>query len=415
MGSDNLGNKPALLGGEPAHRGPWPNWPVHDAREREALLDVLESGKWWYGERVREFEEAFARFQDARFGITCVNGTAALELSLIAAGVGAGMEVIVPPYTFVATASAVLKVNAVPVFADIDLATLNIAPEAVEAALTDRTAAIIPVHFGGLPADMDALTAIARKHGLRVIEDAAHAWGSKWKGKGCGAIGDLGGFSFQASKNITAGEGGIVLTDDEDLAATVRSLSNCGRGKDAPWYEHYILGGNYRMTEFQAAILLAQLGRLGEQTDLRARNAALLRQGLEGIEGLYLQAEDPRVTRRSYHLFAMRVVESEFGLSRDRFVEALRAEGIPISPGYPHPLYRNPLFERKGDGPRYCPVSCPFYGRDMDYGLVECPNAERACREVAWLPQWVLLGSEADMEAIVAAARKVHAHAPALA
>jgi len=415
MGSDNLGNKPALLGGEPAHRGPWPNWPVHDAREREALLDVLESGKWWYGERVREFEEAFARFQDARFGITCVNGTAALELSLIAAGVGAGMEVIVPPYTFVATASAVLKVNAVPVFADIDLTTLNIAPEAVEAALTDRTAAIIPVHFGGLPADMDALTAIARKHGLRIIEDAAHAWGSKWKGKGCGAIGDLGGFSFQASKNITAGEGGIVLTDDEDLAATVRSLSNCGRGKDAPWYEHYILGGNYRMTEFQAAILLAQLGRLGEQTDLRARNAALLRQGLEGIEGLYLQAEDPRVTRRSYHLFAMRVVESEFGLSRDRFVEALRAEGIPISPGYPHPLYRNPLFERKGDGPRYCPVSCPFYGRDMDYGLVECPNAERACREVAWLPQWVLLGSEADMEAIVAAARKVHAHAPALA
>ena len=415
MGSDKVGGKPALLGGEPAHSGPWPNWPVHDAREREALLEVLESGKWWYGERVREFEEAFARFQDARFGITCVNGTAALELSLIAAGVGAGMEVIVPPYTFVATASAVLKVNAVPVFADIDLATLNIAPDAVEAALTDRTAAIIPVHFGGLPADMDALTAIARKHGLRIIEDAAHAWGSKWKGKGCGAIGDLGGFSFQASKNITAGEGGIVLTDDEDLAATVRSLSNCGRGKDAPWYEHYILGGNYRMTEFQAAILLAQLGRLGEQTDLRARNAALLRQGLEGIEGLYLQAEDPRVTRRSYHLFAMRVVESEFGLSRDRFVEALRAEGIPISPGYPHPLYRNPLFERKGDGPRYCPVSCPFYGRDVDYGLVECPNAERACREVAWLPQWVLLGSEADMEAIVAAARKVHAHAPALA
>ncbi len=149
--------RPALLGGEPAHPGPWPTWPVADAREREALLDVLESGKWWYGERVREFEEAFARFQGARFGITCVNGTAALELSLIAAGVGAGMEVIVPPYTFVATASAVLRVNAVPVFADIDLATLNLSPEAVEAATTERTAAIMPVHFAGLPADMDAL------------------------------------------------------------------------------------------------------------------------------------------------------------------------------------------------------------------------------------------------------------------
>jgi len=407
--------RPALLGGEPAHPGPWPTWPVADAREREALLDVLESGKWWYGERVREFEEAFARFQGARFGITCVNGTAALELSLIAAGIGAGMEVIVPPYTFVATASAVLRVNAVPVFADIDLATLNLSPEAVEAATTERTAAIMPVHFAGLPADMDALCAIARKHDLRIVEDAAHAWGSQWKGKGCGAIGDLGGFSFQASKNITAAEGGIVLTDDEDLAATVRSLSNCGRGKDAPWYEHYILGGNYRMTEFQAAILLAQLSRLGEQTELRARNAAILREGLSDLEGLYPQAEDARVTRRSYHLFCIRVVEEEFGLSRERFIEAMRAEGVPLSPGYPHPLYRNPLFLRKGEGPKYCPVSCPYYGGNVDYGSVECPNAERACREVAWLPQWVLLGSEADMEAIVAAARKIRSHASALA
>jgi len=415
MTSGNEGGRPALLGGEPAHPGPWPTWPVHDAREREALLDVLESGKWWYGERVREFEEAFARFQGARFGITCVNGTAALELSLIAVGVGAGMEVIVPPYTFVATASAVLRVNAVPVFADIDLATLNLSPEAVEAEITERTAAIMPVHFAGLPADMDALTTIARKHGLRIIEDAAHAWGSQWKGKGCGAIGDLGGFSFQASKNITAGEGGIVLTDDEDLAATVRSLSNCGRGKDAPWYEHYILGGNFRMTEFQAAILLAQLTRLGEQTELRARNAAILTEGLSDLEGLYPQAEDPRVTRRSYHLFCIRVVEGEFGLSRERFIEAMRAEGVPLSPGYPHPLYRNPLFRRKGEGPRYCPVSCPYYGGSVDYGVVECPNAERACREVAWLPQWVLLAGEADMEAIITAARRTRFHAPALA
>jgi len=415
MGSPRAATKLAMHGGEPAHPGPWPSWPVSDEREREALLAVLESGKWWHGERVRDFEEQFAAFQNARFGITCVNGTAALELALIGAGIGAGMEVIVPPYTFVATATAVLKANAVPVFVDIELDTLNLDPGQLEAAITNRTAAIMPVHFAGLPADMDRILATARAHGLRVIEDSAHGWGSQWHGKGCGALGDAGGFSFQVSKNITAGEGGIVLTDDAGLADTVRSLSNCGRGKDAPWYEHYLTGGNYRMTEFQAAILLVQLTRLEEQTERRARNAALLNAGLAGIEGLHLLREDPRATRRSYHLYGMRVVGEEFGASREKFVEALRAEGVPAGQGYPHPLYRNPLFLRKGTGPTYCPVACPYYGKEVDYTSVVCPNAERACREVVWLPQWALLGTEGDMAGIIEAVRKVRDNVPALA
>lgn len=406
--------KPALLGGEPAHSGPWPTWPVHDEREREGVLAVLESGKWWYGERVREFEAKFAAFQDARFGISCTNGTAALELALIGAGIGAGMEVIVPPYTFVATATAVLKANAVPVFADIELDTLNLDAGAAEAAVTDLTAAVMPVHFAGLPADMDRLGELARQRGLKVIEDSAHGWGSKWRGKGCGALGSAGGFSFQLSKNITAGEGGMVLTDDPDLADTIRSLSNVGRGKDKPWYEHYLPGGNYRMTEFQAAILLAQLGRLPEQTARRMRNAALLNAGLAGIEGLHTLREDPRANPRSYHLYGFRVVAEEFGLSRERFIAAMRAEGVPCSPGYPHPLYRNPLFQRRGTGPAFCPVSCPYYGREMDYTRVNCPNAERACREVVWLSQSMLLAGEDDMAAIAAAARKVRHHAAAL-
>ncbi|HPD14535.1 MAG TPA: DegT/DnrJ/EryC1/StrS family aminotransferase [Planctomycetota bacterium] len=405
---------PALLGGEPAHTGPWPAWPVHDERERSALLAVLESGQWWYGERVREFEERFAAFQDARFGITCTNGTAALELALIGAGIGAGMEVIVPPYTFVATATAVLKANAVPVFVDIELDTLNLDAGQVEAAITDKTAAVLPVHFAGLPADMDRIGEIARRRGLKVIEDSAHGWGSKWRGKGCGALGHAGGFSFQQSKNITSAEGGIVLTDDPGLADTIRSLSNVGRGKDAPWYEHYLPGGNYRMTEFQAALLLAQLTRLPEQTALRARNAALLNAGLAGIEGLHTMREDARANPRSYHLYGIRIVAEEFGLPRERFIEAMRAEGVPCGPGYPHPLYRNPLFQRKGTGPAYCPVSCPYYGREMDYTKVVCPNAERACREVVWLSQSMLLGTEADMHAIVAAARKIRRHAERL-
>lgn len=415
MAQSPIPRRPALLGGQPQHPGPWPSWPVHDEREREALLAVLDSGQWWYGERVRDFEQAFAAFQDARFGVTTTSGTTALELALIGAGVGAGQEVIVPPYTFVATASAVLKANAVPVFADIELETLNLDPAQVEAAITDRTAAIVPVHFGGLPADMDRLLAIARARGLRVIEDAAHAWGSKWRGKGCGALGDLGIFSFQVSKNITAGEGGIVLTDQPELADTVRSLSNCGRGKAGAWYEHYLLGGNYRMTEFQAALLLAQLGRLPDQVARRAANAARLGEGLAEVEGVHPLREDPRAQPRSYHLYAMRVVASEVGCSRERFVEALRAEGVPASTGYPHPLYRNPLFQRKGQGPAYCPVSCPFYDREVDYARVHCPNAEAACQQVMWLPQWVLLGTERDMEDILAAARKVRAHASELA
>jgi len=405
----------ALHGGTPAHPGSWPSWPVADHRERDGLLAVLDSGEWWYGDRVRQFEQQFAAFQNARFAISCVNGTAALELGLIGCGVGAGMEVIVPPYTFIATATAVLRANAVPIFADIDLQTLNIDPDAAAAAVTERTAAIIPVHFAGLPADMDRILELARRHGLRVIEDSAHGWGSQWRGKGCGALGDLGGFSFQASKNITAGEGGIVLTDDEALADTVRSLSNCGRGKDSPWYEHYITGGNYRITEFQAALLLAQLTRLPEQTERRARNAALLNGGLAAVEGVHTVRDDPRVSRRAWHLYPVRIVAEEFGAPRDAAVAALRAEGVPISQGYPHPLYRNPLFLRKGTGPAYCPVSCPFYGQPVDYAAVHCPNAERACREVAWLPQWALLGTDEDMHQVLDAFQKVRHHAPRLA
>lgn len=397
----------AVCGGKPVHTRPWPAWPMHDERERDALLTVLESGKWWYGERVREFEEKFAAFQDARFGISCTSGTTALELALIAAGIGAGMEVIVPPYTFVATVSAVLKANAVPVFVDIELDTLNLDAGQVEAAITEKTAAILPVHFAGLPADMDRLRDIAARHKLRLIEDAAHAWGTKWRGKGAGAIGDLGGFSFQASKNLTAGEGGIVLTDDPGLAATARSLSNIGRGQDAPWYEHYLAGGNARMTEFQAALLLAQLTRLPEHIERRARNAALLNDGLAAIEGLHPLREEPRATQRSYHLYCLRLVEEEFGLSRDRFVEAIRAEGIPASPGYDRPLYRTALFQRKGTGPAYCPVSCPYHGEAPDYTRVVCPNAERVCREMVWFFQPMLLGAEDDMGDIVAAARKI--------
>ena len=401
-------NRLAILGGRPVRKKSFPSWPIHGKREKELLLEVLESGRWWYGEKVREFEERFASYQGAKYGITTVNGTVALEIALIVSGIGAGSEVIIPSYSFVATASAVLKANAVPVFVDIDIDTFNIDIDAVKDAITPKTRAIVPVHFAGLPVEMDRLVAVARKHSLKVIEDAAHGWGSKYRGKGVGTIGDAGIFSFQHSKNITSGEGGIILTNDKKLADDARSYSNCGRGMNGPWYEHYLLGGNYRMTEFHAALLLAQLEKLGGQNRIRERNAKILNTELSRIEGIKILKGNPNVRSRTYHLYCFRFKSQEFGgLARERFLEALQAEGIPCRPGYPYPIYRNPLFLKRGSGPEYCPVSCHYYGKDVDYSKVVCPQAEEACREAVWIPQNLLLGNEGDMKDIVKAIRKI--------
>lgn len=402
----------AINGGEKECGCDWPSWPIWGDEERTALTAVLESGNWWYGERVREFEERFAAFQGAKFGVTCTSGTTALETMLAAVGIGAGDEVIVPPYTFVATATAVLREGAIPIFADIQAETLCIDPEDVARKVTDKTKAVIPVHLAGYVADMDRLGEIAAEHELFILEDACHAWGSRWKGKGAGALGDCGAFSFQASKNITSGEGGIILTDDEELADRCRSHTNCGRRKGKAWYEHFAAASNLRLTEFQAALLLAQLTRLEAQTETRLSNAEVLTEALRDVPGVITIENDPRMTRRSYHLYPFRIDEGVLGVSRDRFVEALRAEGVPATCGYPVPLYRNPLFQQSGDGPDYCPVSCPYYGRKIDYSAVSCPVCERICGDTCWLPHTLLLaplvGEEAEaIRSVVRAVRKV--------
>lgn len=230
---------------------------------------MLESGRWWFGERVQQFETQFAAFQGARHAVTCTNGTTAIEMGLKALGILEGDEVIVPAYTFIATAGAVVTIGAIPVFADIEPNSLCIAPTDLERKITPRTHAVIPVHVGGALADMERINAIARSHGLRVLEDAAHAWGTQWRGRGAGTLGECGTFSFQVSKNITAGEGGILVTDDEALADLCRSYTHCGRRKGSAWYDHDHLGSNLRLTEFQAAILLAQLTRLHDQIQRR--------------------------------------------------------------------------------------------------------------------------------------------------
>src|SRR5438034_8031261 len=231
----------ALLGGKPIRSRPFTLWPIFGKVEEKRLLRALRSGNWGRldGDEVAEFEERFAAMHGCKHGIAVVNGTVSLRIALQAAGIRAEDEVIIPPYTFFSTASAVIEANAVPVFSDIDLDTFNLDPKAVAAAITPRTRAIIPVHFAGQPADMDAIMALARKHKLVVIEDAAHAHGASYRNRPAGSLGDLASFSFQSSKNLTAGEGGIITTNNDALARACRSIHNCGRVPGGLWYEHH--------------------------------------------------------------------------------------------------------------------------------------------------------------------------------
>ena len=270
----------ALLGGTPVRTRPFSSWPIFGDEEEARLLRTLRSGHWGrlQGTEVAEFENRFAAMHGCKHGIAVVNGTVSLRTALLAAGIRAEDEVIVPPYTFISTASAVIEANAIPVFADIDLDTFNLDPEAVRAAITPRTKAVIPVHFGGQPADMEAIMTIAREAGLTVIEDAAHAHGATYRQRPAGSLGHLASFSFQSSKNLTAGEGGIVTTNDDALAEACRSIQNCGRAADGLWYEHHVIAGNYRLGEFQGAVLNCQLDRLQEQTrDARFATAGISR------------------------------------------------------------------------------------------------------------------------------------------
>jgi dTDP-4-amino-4,6-dideoxygalactose transaminase len=393
----------AIQGGTPVRTRPWPRWPIYDDTEVEALAEVVRSGKWFAhgGTKVKEFAERFAELQDARFAAPCTNGTQAIEIALRAVGVKAGDEVIVPPYTFIASASAIVAVNAVPVFVDIEPDTYNLDARRVEEAITERTAAILAVHIAGCPADLDALGEIARRRGLKLVEDAAQAVGAQWKGRHVGAIGDAGTFSFQASKNLNAGEGGVVLTDQEAVYDTAWSLINVGRVRDGGWYEHHWMSGNYRMSEWQAAILLAQMTRLEAQTERRNRNALYLAEQLSALPGIAPLRRDERVTRHAYHIFVFRYDAAAFeGLPRGEFLRALAAEGIPCSPGYA-PLYRQGAFRINSE-------THPFPSQRVDYSQVQCPVAERICEEEAiWMGQSLLLAEREDMDDIVEAVGKI--------
>lgn len=404
-----MDKKLAINGGKAEMAGwKFPAWPQYGKGEADALLRTLNSGVWGIGgSETAAFEKSFGEFTGCKHCVTMVNGSVTLRNALLACGVEAGAEVIVPPYTFLATASAVLEANCVPVFADIDPVTFCLDPASVEAAITKNTKVIIPVHLGGHPAQMDKLMAIAAKHGLKVIEDAAHAHGSEFKGKRAGSLGDVASFSFQSSKNLCCGEGGAITSNDDAIAEMCWSIHNCGRTRTGAWYAHENLGGNYRLSQFSAAILNEQFKSLPAQIAKRQANADYLDSEISKIPGLKPQGRSKDVTVHARHIYIFTYDKAAFGgVSREKFLEACKAEGLTLSAGYINPLYKMAFFKNK----RFASfTSWKQVQPGLSYDGVFCKNAEKLASETGcWLAQSPLLGERSDMDSMIRVFHKVY-------
>ena len=408
--------KPAVLGGAPVRTTSFPGWPVQDSREEQALLSVLRSGKWGRGTgaQVNAFETQYASATGATHCLATANGTSALLTALAALGIGAGDEVIVPPYTFVATVNVVLAMQALPVFADTDIDTFQIDARAIAGAITDRTRLILPVHLGGSVADMDTILATASSRQIPVLEDACQSHLAQWKGRHVGTLGQAGCFSFQASKNLNSGEGGAMITSDAALAERAYAFHNNGRARAGNDFAYRATGLNLRLTEFQAALLLSQMSRLETQSLQRETNAAYLTAQLGRIPGLTPAKMHDGVTRNAYHLYMFRYDPAGFdGLSRAGFLKALRAEGVPASSGY-SPLNKEPFLAHTFATPAYQRI----YGKAVLDGWEarnRTPANDRLCEQAVWLTQTMLLGPRQDMDQIVEAVRKIQKHAGEIA
>lgn len=398
----------SLAGGAPVRRTPFPSWPVADAHEEQALVDVIRSGRWNRGDNVAAFEKKYAALTGAKACLATANGTSALITSLGALGIGAGDEVIVPPYTFIATINAVLLMQALPVFVDSDIDTFQIDARKVEAAINGRTRVLLPVHLGGSAADLDALNAVADRKGLTLVEDACQAHLAEWRGRKVGTYGKTGCFSFQASKNLNSGEGGAILSNDEDLIEACYRFHNNSRGRRTSGdnFTYASTGANLRMTEFQGALLNAQMARIEAQARTRGENAAYLTTLLKQIPGITPARMYDGCTRNAYHLYMFRYDASRFaGLPRAGFLKALAAEGVPAQAGY-SPLNKEPFLDRALSSRGFRAIYSK--GRLTRWREQNrCPENDRLCAEAVWLTQTMLLGPRRDMDDIAEAIAKV--------
>jgi dTDP-4-amino-4,6-dideoxygalactose transaminase len=406
--TDILTSDPAILGGKAICRGRYPSWPIWNDAERTGLAETLESGHWWDGDgrRAKDFARDFAAFQGAAYGLPMSNGTQTLEAALTACEIGLGDEVIVPAMTFIASASAVMAVNAAPILVDIDPKTLCIDVAAAEAAITARTRAIIAVHVAGAAADLDALTELCSRRKLHLIEDCAHAHGTVWRARGAGSWGTFGSFSMQASKLMTAGEGGVLICNDARLKDLAWSYANCGREAGAWFYHHPRYGSNLRMTEWQGAVLSAQLERFPEQNRTRNRNAVALGEALGTIEGTSPQRRDPRMDSQGNYCFVFHYDSAAFaGLGLRLFERALNAEGVPMSVSYPS-LNELEIFRSQNFGRRFA-GSSPA----IDYRSLNLPRAQHAAASTVWLQHRLLLGEREAVLDVALAIARIQKHA----
>ena len=408
-------DQPALLGGTPVHGGGWPGWPQWNESWEPEIVEVLRSGAWSGGAgKVTDFEAAYAGLLDAEGCVAVASGTTALITALHVMGVDAGDEVITSPFTFIATYNSILMHKALPVFADTDPATMNMDPASIESRITERTRAILPVHIYGMPCEMDAINAIAEKHGLAVIEDACQAWLADYQGRKCGTLGDLGCFSFQNSKHIAAGEGGAVTSNNEELLDRCRAFHDVGRATGTfQGRGHFTRGSNFRMMHYPAALLRQQIDKLIGETQRRQENGDRLTAGLAGIPGIQ-PVRLPENSRAVWHLYPFRYDPAQFnGLPRGRFVQALRAEGIPCGGGYQEQYYDGLLDEAINSRgfQRLFPAARLKAYRDS---FQELRGNKQVCETTVTLFHTLLLADGNDMDRIVEAVGKIHAHSAAL-
>ena len=414
---------PALLGGAKAHPHGWPRWPQWDPAWDAEITQVLHAGIWSRSKLVKEFEEKWAQLMGAKYCLAVVNGTNALSASFMVMDLNPGDEVICAPYTFSASMLGVLYKGAMPVFADIDPATYQMDPAKLEAKITPRTKAILPVHICGYASDMERIMQIARQHNLKVVEDTCQSHMTALNGKNMGTFGTTGCFSFQTSKVMPIGEGGAILTDDAALYDKLYSYHNYGFStKILPGsYSNiaaFIVGNKIRMAEYQAAIGLCQMRKLEEQTRIRNENAAYLTPKLAAIPGITPVKPYPGVTRLSYYMYPFIYNAAEFnGLPRAEFVKALVAEGIPASPGYPkYPLYTQDFIREALQSDIYKKA---YSSAELDWEAYKeknhCPGLMQTFDTSVWLSTTgMLLGCQADMDDVVRAVEKVHQHSAKL-
>ncbi len=411
-------DKPAALGGTPVFQGHWPDWPQWNQAWEPKIVDVLRSGEWSpagsTAGHVTDFEKAYAQLLGAKDCVATTSGTASLVTALHAVGVDAGDEVIVSPFTFIATYNAILAHKALPVFADTDPATLTIEPASIERRITERTRAIVPVHIYGMPCDMDPINAIAKKHNLMVVEDACQAWLAEYKGHKCGTLADLGCFSFQNSKHIPAGEGGAVTGVKQELLDRARSYHDCGRafgtheGKG-----NFSRGLNFRMTHYQAMLLEQQIEKLVTDTARRRRNADRLTAGLKEIPGI-APARLPENSQAVWHLYAFRYDPAAFhGLAKIKFQRALAREGIPCGNGYSE-QYFDGLLDEAIASRGFQRVFPAERLKAYRASLAELKGNKQVCKSTVAFYQTLLLGNESDVDKIVAAVRRIQAHSAEL-